>query len=263
MGRFIALDIETTSVTDVEEARIVSIYAAHVEWPTLKVMETRWGTYNPGIPIPIEATARHGIRDQDVARCDRFRTKALGWQKFLSGACIIAYNAPHDVAVMHHELVRAGQPGLQATTATLDPLLLFREDYSHPHSLSNALQWYCKLEHVDAHNAKADVQAMLKVLKRQLKTHDAYQVLHDQTRQRRLDFAGHFIQDETGTTLLNFGRHKGQPAKWHLPYLQWMRKAHFPADTMNVATRILSDCANPTHDRNPPDSAMHRGPRPE
>ena len=40
---------------------------------------------NPGVPIPPEATAIHGITDDDVADCPTFRAIAPSLVRFLDG----------------------------------------------------------------------------------------------------------------------------------------------------------------------------------
>ena len=64
LGPIIGFDLETTSA-DPETARIVQYGLAYFEHG--EVQRRREMLVNPGIPIPAEATAIHGISDEDVA----------------------------------------------------------------------------------------------------------------------------------------------------------------------------------------------------
>jgi len=110
----ILLDTETTGLlphhrgghTLDAEPRIVSIAAVTIEGDVLGYQRC-----NPGVPIPPESTAVHGITDADVATMPRF---ADVWPRLLSrvgeDALVCAHNAAYDRAVIATELLRAGLP---------------------------------------------------------------------------------------------------------------------------------------------------------
>jgi hypothetical protein len=84
------IDLETTG-TDTKVDRIVEV-------SVLKVMpggahDHRTRRVNPGVPIPAEATAVHGISDDDVADMPTFRAIAPG--------LIVSLDAPPR-ADLHH-----------------------------------------------------------------------------------------------------------------------------------------------------------------
>jgi DNA polymerase-3 subunit epsilon len=163
-GPFVALDLETTTMHSAS-ARIVEM--------TLVVLDHDFTPkrgftqrINPETPIPAEATAVHGIRDQDVQDEPRFRDVAGRVQGFLRGHTLIAYNGKRfDIPVLHRALREAGQPGIRANPV-LDPYLLFTQDA--PRTLTAACQYYLGVPHPNAHESAADVQAMLDVLRIQL-----------------------------------------------------------------------------------------------
>ena len=65
----VSFDLETTGL-DVGKDRIVEIGMVRVERDGTR---SEWvQRVNPGIPIPREATAVHGIRDEDVREMPRF-----------------------------------------------------------------------------------------------------------------------------------------------------------------------------------------------
>lgn len=243
-GKFWAVDTETTGM-DADTDRIIEIYAVEVTFPGLEVRQWRRNRFNPGIPIPPEATLRHGIRDEDVENESPFSFRAAAWQEVFQDACLIAYNAPFDLRILNAELIRAGQRGLSASTPIIDPYQFFREDFTR--TLTDAVRHYLRKPHPLAHTAKGDVHAMLRVLRRQMKTRNPDHVLEIAFLANRLDFSGRFIRDQHGIIRTNFGKHKGQPAGAYPAYLRWMLTSDFPEDTKRVAREVLADCATPRH----------------
>ena len=83
------IDLETTGL-NVDSDRIVEISVLVIRPDGSRVSKTR--RVNPGIPIPPEATAVHGIHDADVAGEPRFAQIAAGFLEFLTGADLAGYN---------------------------------------------------------------------------------------------------------------------------------------------------------------------------
>jgi hypothetical protein len=65
----IFFDLETTGI-DIARDRIVEISMVKVMPDGEEIVRTR--RINPGMPIPAEATAIHGITDEDVKDCPLF-----------------------------------------------------------------------------------------------------------------------------------------------------------------------------------------------
>ena len=86
----LAIDLETTG-TDPATARIVEIAIVPVDPPG----PPRDRRINPGVRIPPEATAVHGIADADVTGCPTFRQISRGLADVMQGAC------GHPVAEHH------------------------------------------------------------------------------------------------------------------------------------------------------------------
>ncbi len=129
------LDVETTgrdaSIDRVVEIGIVVGRSGEV------VARYNW-LVNPGMPIPEEARAVHGISDADVKDAPRFEAIAHEISAALSGCIPAAYNAAFDRAFLHAELGRAlvvtGQalaggtaPAARRDVEWLDPLVWARE----------------------------------------------------------------------------------------------------------------------------------------
>src|SRR5207253_6468490 len=62
----------------------------------------------PSCPIPAEATAVHGIGDEDAASAPSFREIALKLRALLDGAVFVAHNAPFDLGMLQHAFARVG-----------------------------------------------------------------------------------------------------------------------------------------------------------
>ncbi len=164
-GRFLALDTETTG-TNRRKDRIVELFILEVD-ETLDPGASLLQRFNPGIPIPAEATAVHGIRDEDVRDAPPFRRLAPRIQNLVADSPLIAFNGlTFDLPLLHEELARAGQAGLDPNQTVIDPYRLFVED--HPRTLAGAVRHYLGRDHDGAHSAEGDVRAMLDVLRVQL-----------------------------------------------------------------------------------------------
>ena len=110
--------------------------------------------------------------------------------------------------------------------------------------LAVALKFYCDREHLDAHSAKADVQATIDILKHQLLMYEELEpntsFLHDAFNSgENLDSKWKFKRDEIGEIVFNFGKHFGRPAASEPDYLKWMyTEGDFRVDTKMVAKKI-------------------------
>ncbi len=171
---WVGFDLETTG-RDQSTARIVT--AAVVNPSDLAASRT-W-LVNPGIPIPPESTAVHGITDDDVRLDGQDPTSACSaiadelrrhWE---SGGFVVAYNAQYDFTVLVHELRRHGCPDL-IIGPVLDPLVLWRgvEKYRKGKKrLADAVERFGVPQNTREHDALADAVATLAVM-RQLADHE-------------------------------------------------------------------------------------------
>jgi DNA polymerase III subunit epsilon len=129
------------------------------------VEQTSWKQLvNPGYPIPVEATARHGITTADVKDAEPFNRMATRLRDLVVNR--VVYNVAYDLRVLHREFRLSGLSGLPPQVPILDAYRIFCAQ--HPRTLEAALQKYCGENHPRPHDALADVQATLKVLRKQL-----------------------------------------------------------------------------------------------
>ena len=102
----IFFDLETTGV-DTARDRIVEISMIKVMPDGEEITRTR--RLNPGMHIPEEATAVHGITDDDVRDCPTFAQVAKSLEQFIRGCDFGGFNSNRfDLPVLVEEFLRAG-----------------------------------------------------------------------------------------------------------------------------------------------------------
>lgn len=170
-----AFDLETTGVAP-ETARIVTASIVIIEGRALRPRE--WFV-DPGIDIPLEATAVHGItteyaREHGQPAADAVLDIAVALdEQVQAGRAIVIYNAPYDLTVLDRELRRHYQADgktLWFTPMVIDPLVLDRamEPYRKG-SGTRKLTYVCNyvygvpLSEEDAHGSAADALAAARV----------------------------------------------------------------------------------------------------
>jgi len=104
---FVAFDLETTGLSAVAD-RIVEIGA--VKFVGGRPFQTFEALVDPGIPIPPEVTAIHGITEEMVRGKPGIAEVLPGFLRFLEGSVPVAYNAPFDMAFLAFEVARRGLP---------------------------------------------------------------------------------------------------------------------------------------------------------
>ncbi|MBL9023252.1 MAG: 3'-5' exonuclease [Myxococcales bacterium] len=164
------VDVETTG-RDPALDRLVEV--AVILGRSGEVFERKSWLINPGIPIPEESSAVHGIRDPDVVGKPAFHEVLPEIRAALEGAVPAAYNATFDKSFLLAEIARspgrggtgALPPAFRREVEWLDPLVFAREIYKDEQSraLSDVAERLgISLER--AHRATDDAEAALLVL---------------------------------------------------------------------------------------------------
>ena len=241
----IVFDIEATGISPRAD-RIIELAAIRVE-PDGNEVKGYW-LLNPGIPIPVETTAIHGITDEIVREQPTFKEKAFEILDFFGNADLAGFNAGRfDIPMLSEEFARAGIPFDAASRRLLDAQRIFHA--REPRDLAAALHFYCERAHEDAHGAEADVRATLDVLVGQFKRYsDLPQDMEslDKTFNPidpfNADRAGR-LRWIDGEITINFGKKKGEKlrdlAKNDPGFLKWMIKSDFPLDTRAICEKAL------------------------
>jgi DNA polymerase-3 subunit epsilon len=236
-------DLETTG-TKVATDRIVEISIVKVLPGGDKESITR--RINPGIPIPAEASAVHGIYDEDVKDKPLFKDVAHELKNYIGDCDLAGYNCLNfDVPLLVEEFLRVDVDFDLKSRRIIDVQNIFHK--MEQRTLSAAYKFYCQKDLTNAHSAEADTLATFEVLEAQLERYPELQndvkFLHDfSIRNRNVDFAGHIIFNEKNEEVINFGKHKGKVVSAVLnaepSYYNWMMMADFPQYTKKVLTEI-------------------------
>ena len=165
-GAIVVVDVETTGLSYDKGDRVIEIGLARFEKGQLV---DKWGTLiNPGRHIPAEASAIHGIRDQDVADAPSFRECLQEIENIAVDAQPAAYNAQFDRGFIYGEiddiLYQGGCSLFYPAFPWLDPLVWARQIRGH---YNNKLTVCCQdygIELENAHRATDDAVAAGRLL---------------------------------------------------------------------------------------------------
>lgn len=240
----IFFDLETTGV-DVSKDRIVEICYIKV-WPNGNEV-SRTMRINPGMHIPEQASAVHGIYDADVADCPTFKEVAKEIANDFTGCDLAGFNSNRfDLPMLAEEFLRA-QVDIDLTRhRAIDVQVIYHK--LEQRTLSAAYKFYCGAELVNAHSALADTRATYEILQAQLDhypdvlVNDMEFLSQFSSFTRNADFAGRIVFDDAGNEVFNFGKYKGEKVETVLlrdsGYYAWMMNGDFPLNTKQVLTRI-------------------------
>ncbi|MBK9097544.1 MAG: 3'-5' exonuclease [bacterium] len=161
-------DLETTG-TDVANDRIVEISLLKLFPDGQEELKTF--RINPGIPIPPEATAIHGISNEDVKDKPSFLALSEILLGILSNSDLCGYNLlKFDFPLLRMEFARNKIEFNTVGINLIDPMRIFMKN--EPRDLTAALKFYCNEDLTDAHSAEADTEATKKILLAQIKKYE-------------------------------------------------------------------------------------------
>lgn len=237
-------DIEATGLTigkdHIVEISLIKIFPdEHREIYTQRI--------NPGMHIPEEATAIHGITDADVADKPLFKDVARKIADMIQGSDLGGFNSNRfDIPMLADEFMANGFDDVDLRKSSfVDVQNIFHK--KEQRTLTAAYKFYCDKDLVDAHGALADTAATVDVFVAQLDRYgdlpkDVKGLADFSTMTRNVDYAGRFVYDERGVEVFNFGKHKGKPVEMVLRnepgYYDWMMQSDFSRDTKRILTAI-------------------------
>lgn len=178
---FVVWDTETTGLDD--DSKIVSIGIVD---ETGKVLLNT--LINPGVPIPADATAIHGVTDDMVADAPTFAEVYPAIRQALQGRRWCIYNKAYDIPRLEYEVERHFLPTIQPKLNTvMSNYGFYQIDYRDTHCIMEAFaEFYgdfndyfqsytwkslsvatskLNIKAPNAHNALADALATLEVIK--------------------------------------------------------------------------------------------------
>lgn len=243
----VVFDIESTGVSPRKD-RIIELAAIKL-MPDGEEISKCW-LMNPGVPIPPETTAIHGISDEIVKDCPTFADKADEIFEFFRGCDLSGFNADRfDIPCLEEEFARVGMAFAPSARKHVDVQRIYHK--KEPRDLSAAVRFYLGRNHDGAHGAEADTRATLEVLKAQMAKYsdlpatvdemDEYLVPHDPM---NADRAG-TLRWKDGELTINFGKKKGESLKKLLlnepNYLKWILKGDFDTEVRMIIKDLLDN----------------------
>jgi len=247
--KLVAFDIETTGL-DVENDRIVEISFEIIAETESWKSENKTYRLNPEVPIPPEASAIHGIKDEDVKNCLTFRELAGEFWSIVSDAILIGYNIKNfDLPFLAKEFERNSSYKLDISRlGIIDVYVVYAKMESR--DLQAAYKFYLSKPMENAHSAKGDAQAAAEILKAQL---NKYPELPRGGKELAewcfpkdpnwITSDGRITRNENGEAVLSFGKNKNIPlrilAKEKRDYLEWIMTNDFSEEVKKIILNAL------------------------
>lgn len=128
LDRIGVFDLETTGV-DIAADRVVTAYVGVLDAQGHEIAARSW-LADPGIPIPEQASAVHGISTEHARRHGRTAQEVVAEvtqslrDLFDKGIPVVAYNASYDLSLLTHECLRYGVAPLDSPGPVIDPLVI-------------------------------------------------------------------------------------------------------------------------------------------
>ena len=258
-------DIETTGL-DLKTDRIVELAFIKVT-PRGDVLE-RERRFNPGMPIPPEATAVHGISDADVANEVFFCQTAKSLAEILTDCDLAGFNVRRfDIPMLVQEFKRCEVEFSLEGRRVIDMQNIFHRE--EPRDLTAAARFYLGRDHEEAHTALGDIRTSAAVLSAQLTRYvhvpqdlDGLHAYCEEYAPTWTEVDRWFSGAEEARVFRR-GRHRGQAlaevAREAPDYLHWMLSAEdMDEDVLAIVRDALARCA-PTDGADPGAIPGHDG----
>lgn len=176
--RIAVFDLETTGL-DLREARIVTACVVELDIDGQPVGKTFEWLADPQIEIPEAASNVHGVTTEIARRDGRQASEVVAEilqtlrDFFAQGVPVVAYNAPYDFSILHHEALRHGLSPLAEPAPIIDPMVVDKkvEQYRKGKRTLTVVSEYYGVSLSDAHNATADAIAAGRVAQAIAKRH--------------------------------------------------------------------------------------------
>jgi DNA polymerase III subunit epsilon len=244
-------DLETTGL-DMKNDRIIELAFIKMT-PTGDVLE-RERRFNPGMPIPPEATAVHGITDADVADELPFCRTARSLADMLGDCDLAGFNVRRfDIPMLVQEFKRCDVDFSLEGRRIVDMQNIFHRE--EPRDLSAAARFYLAREHEEAHTALGDIRTSAGVLGAQLTRYahlprdlEGLHAYCEEYAPTWSELERWFGSEEDGRPFRR-GKHKGKSladvAREAPDYLQWMIGADDMAEEVVMVVRAALAPAEP------------------
>ena len=242
----VVFDLETTGLR-IGADRIIEFGAVRIE-PGHHTRELSL-LVNPGITIPSQAVAIHGISDADVADCPLFAEVSETIRAFLDGADLAGFNLRRfDLPFLVEEFRHTQRPLDLRGRMVVDVQDIFHRQ--EPRDLKAAVRRFCGRPHSKAHSAMSNARATASVLDAMIDHYHElprdivglYQELVS------VDLGGWFEADLPGQFIFTRGKHRGfdlaRVARNDPSYLRWVASQAILPDARSMIRRALREAGN-------------------
>jgi len=244
-------DLETTGL-DLKQDRIIELAIIKLV-PDGGVLE-RERRFNPGMPIPAEATAVHGITDADVVDELPFCRTAHNLADLLDGCDLSGFNVRRfDIPMLMQAFKRCDVDFSLEGRRVVDMQNIFHREERR--DLSAAARFYLDREHEEAHSALGDIRTSAAVLTAQLGRYpdipqdlDGLHEYCEKFSPTRTE-VDRWFGEKAGGRVFRRGKHKGQAladvVRDAPDYLRWMMGADdMDEDVVNIVRTALEPASN-------------------
>jgi DNA polymerase-3 subunit epsilon len=234
-------DLESTGLM-IDIDRIIEVAALKIHPDGRRERYTQ--RFNPGIRVPVESVAIHGLTNEMLDGEPRFAEKAAELFEFYRDADLGGYNIMRfDVPMLTKEFDRAGYPFSAEGCRILDASVIFRD--KERRNLTAAVKFYLGEELVGAHGAEADNEAAFRVFLAQLERYPDLpkdvEGLHrccTAADPNWVDSDGKLVWRD-GEAFFNFGKYRfhalAEVIRTDPGYLDWIvNKADFRPDLIQI-----------------------------
>lgn len=219
-------DLETTGVNILND-HIIEIYALKIEGETRTELHK---FINPGIPIPLEASAIHGYTDEFV-RDKPLLSDVIGEiDMFFAGQDIIGYNNRNfDNLIMAIEFIRCARDFKLDERKIIDVFEMWKK--FEPRNLGGAYKRFCNENSEDLHGAREDVRVLNEVYLKMIENFElqekSFEEISSMSSPDPNSFCfGKLIKNEAGYLTFNFGKYTGRTIHQVLAtdpsYISWI-----------------------------------------
>lgn len=239
-------DLETTGLM-IEIDKIIEIGLLKINTDGTQFRLSQ--RFDPGIKIPIESSAIHGIYNKDLAGLPKFSDHAASLFDIFGDSDLGGYNIKRfDIAVLKKEFESAGYKFYLEGRRIVDASVIFRE--MEPRTLSAAYKFFVGKELEGAHGAAADIDATYAVFLAQMERYPQLprdiQGIHEfcsKPNPNWVDFEGRLVWRD-GAAFFSFGKYKYRSledvSNTDPGYLEWLcRQENFHRDFVHICQNAL------------------------
>jgi len=240
------MNVEATG-TALSQDRIVEIAYTRIMPNGRAISESL--ILNPGMEIAPEASAIHGITDEEVKGKPTFKEKSQKLWDIFNNCYYGGFNIVNfDLPILKREFLRVGMDLDYRPDQVIDAKVIF--NYMEPRTLSFAYKYYCDKEHTGKINSQREVEIIMEVLEAQFNKYeetrslDFIKKIHKFKSDRFVDSTVRFYW-QNGEAYFAFSKYKGKSlnevVKSDPEFLEWMLESDFSEEAKSIVIEALKN----------------------